>query len=207
MALAIRSLGADRGEWAQAMAAEYSVAEDDGRPLRFALGCLMGAWQMMLANAEGRFVLSSHAFSIGILVPVAGMLALAALFGFPFLAASDGIHGYLSGSGTHVMLLNAGSWALAPSLTLLMLLMALYHLPLAWWILDRDWERVGAANRFGAAIATTLTIMTCCAALDPTRLMVPLGIMAGEIGAISALAWWHEQLSGQGPFEAFDPSQ
>ncbi len=85
MALAVRSLGEHRIAWAQAMAAEFKAAEEDGRPLRFALGCLIGAWRMMPAHAEGRFVLASYALSLGVLIPVAAMLALAAAFGFPLL--------------------------------------------------------------------------------------------------------------------------
>lgn len=196
MALAARSLGSHRRAWAEAMTSELEAAEADGRPLRFALGCLVGAWRMMPTHAEGRFVLASHALALGIFIPVAATLAVAALFGFPFVAASDGIHFYLSGSGAHVLLLNDGNRSVAPSLSLLMLLMAAYHLPLAWWTLDRDWERVAAANCFGAAIMTTLTIVTSCMALDPTRLMLPVAVLAAELGAVSMLARWHDRLCG-----------
>jgi hypothetical protein len=176
------------------MAAELEVAEKEGRPLRFALGCLTGAWRMMPAHAEGRFVLTSYALSLAVLIPVAGMLMLAATSGFPFFASSDGVDGYLSGSGAHVLLLNAGNLTVAPSLTLLMLLMAALHLPLAWWVLDGDWDRVGAAGRFGAAIATTLLMVTSCAGLDASRLLLPIGVLAAEMGAIRALTRWHHRL-------------
>ena len=119
--LATRSLSADRSSWAQAMTAEFDVAEEDGRPLRFALGCLWCAWRMMPTHAEGRFVLASYALSIGLLMPVAAMLALAAAFGFPFVAPHNGLGGYLSSSGSHVVLLNEGSMVAATSLTLVML--------------------------------------------------------------------------------------
>lgn len=203
MALATRSLGAHRSAWAQAMTAELDAAKEDGRPFRFALGCLVGAWRMMPEHAEGRFVLTSHALTLGVLIPAATMLALAAAFGFPFVAASDGIGGYLSGSGAHVSLLNAGSRTVAPSLSLLMLLLAAFHLPLAWWTLDRDWERVAAASRFGAAIMTTLTIVTSCVALDATRLLLPIAALAIEFAAVSALAWWHARLFGGEAIEDF----
>ncbi len=178
------------------MAAELEAAEADGRPLRFALGCLAGAWRMMPNHAEGRFVLASYALTLGVLIPTAAMLALAAAFGFPFVEASEGIGGSLSGSGAHVLLLNDGSRTVAPSLTLAMLLLAICHLPLAWWILDRDWERVAAVGRFGAATATTLTIVTSCVALDATRLLLPIAALTVELATVSALAWWHARLFG-----------
>ena len=206
MALAARSLGAHRRAWAQAMAAELEVAEEGGRPLRFALGCLLGAWRMMPGHAEGQFVLTSYVLALGMLIPVATMLALAAASGFPFVAASDGIGGYLSGSGAHVLLLNAGSLTIAPSLTLLMLMLAACHLPLAWWTLDREWERVAAASRFGAAILTTLTIVTSCVALDPTRLLLPVAALAGELAAIWALVRWHARLVEREVIEDFIPA-
>lgn len=203
MAVAVRSLGAHRHAWAQAMATEFEVAKEDGRPFRFALGCLIAAWRTMPAHAEGRFMLASYALSLGILIPMAAMLALAAAFGFPFLAASDGIDGYLSGGGAHVLLLNDGSLFLAPSLTLLMMAMAALHLPLAWWMLDGDWDRVAAANRLGAAIAMTLAIVTSCAALNPTRLLLPIAALAAEMGMILVLTRWHQHLFGADAFDAF----
>lgn len=204
MELTARSLGAHRNAWAQAMAAELEAAEEDGHALRFALGCLMGAWRMMPTHTEGRFVLASYALSLGVLIPVAAMLALATASGFPFFEASHGVEGYLSGSGAHVLLLNAGNLIVAPSLILLMMLMAALHLPLAWWMLDRDWDRVAAANRFGAAAATTLTIVTSCAGLDPSRLVLPIGVLAAEMGAIWALTRWHQRLFGDDAVGAGD---
>nr|WP_294817847.1 hypothetical protein [uncultured Sphingomonas sp.] len=203
MALAVRGLGEHRIAWAQAMAAEFKAAEEDGHPLRFALGCLIGAWRMMPAHAEGRFVLASYALSLGVLIPVATMLALAAAFGFPFFTASDGVDGYLWGSGAHMLLLNDGNMIVAPSLTLLMMAMAALHLPLAWWVLDGDWDRVAAANRFGAAAATTLAIVTSLAALDPTRLLLPIAVLAAEMGMILVLTRWHQHLFGADAFDAF----
>jgi hypothetical protein len=198
MALAVQSLGEHRSAWAQAMVAEFKAAEEDGRPLRFALGCLIGAWWMMPAHAEGRFVLASYALLLGVLIPAAAMLALAAAFGFPFFAASNGVDGYLWGSGAHVLLLNDGNMIVAPSLTLLMVSMAALHLPLAWWMLDGNWDRVAAANRFGAAAATTLAIVTSLAALDPSRLFLPVAVLATEMATIRALMQWHQRLFGGG---------
>lgn len=194
MALTARSLGPRRSDWAWAMAAELEVAEEHGRPLRFAIGCLLGAWRTMLGHAEGRFTLVSHALAVGVILPVAGMLSVAAIFGFPFMAASDGLAGYLYGSGEHRLLLNVGNVIAAPSLLCLMLLTAALHLPVAWWILDRDWARVGMASRFGAAAVTTLAIVSGCAAIDPTSLILPIWVLAAETAAIFTLATWQTQL-------------
>ncbi|PCD01934.1 hypothetical protein COC42_10545 [Sphingomonas spermidinifaciens] len=194
MALTARSLGPRRSDWARAMAAELEVAEAQGHPLRFALGCLFGTWRTMLGDAEGRFTLVAHALAIGVVLPVAGMLSIAATFGFPFMAASDGLAGFLFGSGERTLLLNVGNMIAAPSLLFLMLLTAGLHLPVAWWILDRDWDRVGRASRFGAAAVTTLTIVSGCAAIDPTTLILPIWVLAAEIAAIFTLATWQSHL-------------
>lgn len=196
MALTAHSLGPRRSDWAWAMAAELEVAEAEGRPLRFAIGCLFGTWRTMLGDAEGRFTLVAHGLAIGVILPVAGMLSVAAIFGFPFMAASDGLAGYLYGSGRHTLLLNVGNLIAAPSLLCLMLLTAALHLPVAWWILDRDWGRVGMASRFGAAVVTTLTIVSGCAAIDPTTLILPIWVLAAETAAIFTLATWQSQLPG-----------
>ena len=77
-----------------------------------------------------------------------------------------------------------------------MMSMAALHLPLAWWMLDGDWDRVAAANRFGAAAATTLAIVTSLAALDPSRLLLPIAVLAAEIATIWALTRWYQRLFG-----------
>lgn len=191
VALATQSLGAHRSDWARAMTAELEAAEEDGRALRFALGCLWGAWRMLPGHAEGRFALASHTLAIGLLLPMATLLGLAAVFGFP--AAEAG--GFPPSGATPSSLLNAGNRAAASSLALATFALAALHLPLAWWVLDRDWRRVGAVHRMGAAIATTLTMFTACAALDATRLALPLLVLAGELAALQALARWHTRLT------------
>lgn len=84
-----------------------------------------------------------------------------------------------------------------------MLLLAACHLPLAWWILERNWERVADVSRFGAATATTLTLVTSCVALDATRLAVPIVAFALELAAMAALAWWHKRLLDREAMEDF----
>lgn len=188
--LAVRSLGLRHAAWGQAMIAEFDAAEADGRPLRFALGCLVGAWRTLPLHGEGRAMLTGYALALGIMLPVSAMLVTATLFGFPFVAASDGVAGFLTGSGRHVSLLNAGTQAVGPVLALVMLTLAGCHLPLAWWVLDRDWTRVAIVMRLGAAVMTTLAIMTACAMLNVGTLLLPIAAVLVELAAISAFAWW-----------------
>lgn len=194
LALAIRSLPAHRQVWAQAMAAEFESAEADGQSFSFALGCLYGAWRTLPDHGEGRFALANHAVVLGLLVPMATILMMAALFGFPCVEVSHGLLAFLTGDGAHSSLLTPGTYALAPALTLVMVLLTVGHLFLAWWALDRDWPRVAAAMRFNAASLTTLASVSWCIGLDGTPLFVPLGAWALEAIMLRLLAGWHSDI-------------
>lgn len=198
--LAVRSLGPHRSVWGQAMLAEFEAAEADGRPFSYAFGCLLGAWRTMPHHFAGRFALASHVVCLGIFLPVGAMLLVAAISGFPFVDAGDGISGFLLGTGTHASLLNPGTQMLAPAFGLMMLMLTACHLSLAWWVLDRNWERVAMTMSFGAATMTTLVIVTCCAALNLATLLLPLAALLVELSAVSALVWWHaERLETENP--------
>ncbi len=196
MALAMHGLGAHRQVWAQAMRAEFAVAEADGRPFRFAFGCLIGAWRTLPQHGEGRFALAGYGLSLALLLPVAGVLTMAALQGLPFGEASGGIGALLSGSGPYRSLLNPGTLAAGPALTLALLLLALCHLPVAWWVVEHDWPRVTAASCFGAAAMTTLAIATGCTTQHVDALLLPFALLMIEVVAVSALAWSHTVRSG-----------
>lgn len=128
LALAIRSLPAHRHVWAQAMAAEFEIAEVDGQSFSFALGCLYGAWQTMPDHGEGRFALASHAMVLGLLVPMVTISMVAALLGFPCVEVGNGLLPFLAGHGVHLSLLAPGTYAVAPALKLVMLLLTIGHL-------------------------------------------------------------------------------
>lgn len=196
MALAMHSMGAHRRAWSQAMLAEFTIAEADGRPFRFAFGCLIGAWRTLPGHVEGRFTLAGYGLSLGLLLPVAAMLTMAALLGLPFVDASDGMRGLLSGSGTYRSLLNPGNLAAGPALTLVLLLLALCHLPIAWWVVEHDWPRVATTLCFGAAVMTTLVIATGCTTQNLGALLLPFMLLAIEFAAVSALAWSHSAQFG-----------
>lgn len=188
LTLAVRSLGAHRQAWGQAMQAEFDEAEADGQPFRFACGCLLTAWRTMPDHAEGRYVLASHALTLVVLLPMGTLLATAALSGFPIVEASDGAAGFLRGSGTFRSLLDPGTQCLGPAMLLLVLLLAGCHALMAWWLLERDWRRIGTATCFCAAVMVSLMILMACAALHLAELAQPLAGLAVECGALGALA-------------------
>lgn len=190
LAVAMHSLGAHNRPWAQAMQGEFAVAEADGHGLRFAFGCLLGAWRMLPRHGEGRFALTCYALSLGVLLPTGVLLAKAALSGFPFVAASAGTAGFLWGQGTFRSLLDPGTQCLAPALMAPMLALAACHGLLAWWVLDRDWPRVVMASRLGAAAIVALVIVMACAGLSPAMLALPCLVLAAECAAVTALAAW-----------------
>ncbi|MEH3124134.1 MAG: hypothetical protein PGN16_19570 [Sphingomonas phyllosphaerae] len=203
LALAMQLLGSRRRNWALAMAYEFEIAARDGQAFRFAFGCLLGACRSLPHHAEGRFMLASYALVFGLFLPMATALSMAATAGFPFVEASDGIHGLMSGSGSYRLMLDAGTLALGPALTLVMLLLAACHLPAAWWVLDRDWHRVGTALHLAAAIMATLAIVTACAALDFAVLLVPFAALVAEAVAIAGLARFKDAGCAEEPAAIF----
>jgi hypothetical protein len=156
------------------MQAEFEEAEANGQPLRFAFGCLLAAWRTMPDHAEGRYKLASHALAVLVLVPMGTLLATAALSGFPIVEASDGAAGFLRGSGTFRSLLDPGTQCLGPAMLLLVLLLAGCHALMAWWLLERNWRRIGTATCFCAAVMVSLVILMACAALHLAALAQPL---------------------------------
>jgi hypothetical protein len=191
LVLAAHSLGVHRRAWAEAMVAEFDAAEEDRRPLVFALGCLAAAWRTLPQHAEGRSALARHGVAFGLLLPVSAALILAAFHGLPFVEGRGGLAGLVSGRGPSASLLNAGSQAIAPALTLAMLQLAACHVPLAWWVLEQDWRRVTTAACGGAATMATLLLVTACAALNVVAILQPGLVLALELAAVTVLARWH----------------
>lgn len=195
MALATRSLGARGRTWALAMQGELEVAIEEGRPLSFALGCLLAAWRALPAEREGRFVLAAHAVVLGLIVPVGALSTWSALLGYPYMAVGPaGVGDFLAAGGTRLPLLNDGDWAVAPAMTLLVLALAIGQLLLAWFLLERDWARVGAVARFGAATLVTLVVVAGLLTLGTIRLLWPVTGLLAEALAVLALARWHDRL-------------
>lgn len=203
LALAMQLLGSRRRGWALAMAAEFEMAARDGQAFRFAFGCLLAACRSLPDHAEGRSTLAGYALAIGLFLPMATALSMAAVSGFPFVEASDGIHGLVSGTGSYRLMLDAGSMALGPALTLVTLVLAVCHVPAAWWVLERDWQRVGTILRLAAATMATLAIVTACAALNAAALLIPFAALVAEAAAVAGLARLDEARSAEEPATVF----
>lgn len=204
VALAARSLGSRRSGWAAAMEAELDAAVEDGRSLRFALGCLFAAWRTLAAEREGRAALAAHALALGFILPTAAVSLLSAWCGFPYLGAGRaGLRGLVTGTSEQLPLLNAGNWCAAPPLTLLVLALAVGHVALAWLLLERDWTRVHAVGRFNAAALTSLAIITALLGLGVRPMLLPLVAFVTETLAVLALVHGSggigEDASAEGP--------
>lgn len=191
MTLAIAGLGDRNREWGLAMQGEFEAAIDDGRPLFFAFGCLLGAWRMRLADPDGRFALASYALAVGLILPLASVLAVGAIVGFPYLDfAQDNVVGILAVDGAPTTLLDDGNRAAASSLSMVVFLLAGTSVLIAWAILDRNWVRVAAVERLTMAATLTLLMFIALLRFDETRMILPiLGFVAQHVVVLTLMRW------------------
>lgn len=195
MALAICCLGEHRREWALAMRAEFEAAAADGKPLPFAIGCLVAACRELLTHEEGRFVLTNYALALGLMLPMAALQIGCAVLGLPFLyPGEDGLRGALVEGGAQEILLRSVYQAAVPSLSILLLLLGLGHLRIAWLMLERDWSRVTRMGMLALAAAATLVIFMGALFLDGTQALLQAAVLAIELATVSVVAQWHAQL-------------
>lgn len=191
MALAIAGLGERNREWGLAMQGEFEASIDDGRPLFFAFGCLLGTWRMRLADPDGRFALASYALAVGLILPLASVLAVGAIVGFPYLDfAQDNVVGILAIDGAPTTLLNDGNRAAASSLSMVVFLLAGTSVLIAWAILDRNWVCVAAVERLTVAATLTLLVFVGLLGFDETRMVLPiLGFVAQHVVVLMLMRW------------------
>jgi hypothetical protein len=195
LTLAAHTLGERNAVWAQAMRAELDTAIDDHGALRFASGCLLAAWRELPRLSDGRLVLASNALAIGLIVPLAALWLWIGVLGFPYLAFGDiGFWDFLVGRSEQIPMLLVGEWALAPALTLVILLQSAGQLLLAWFLLERNWTRVAAVARFNAATLTSLVIVTGMLGVTGIGILLGIAVLITETLAVLALAWWHDHL-------------
>lgn len=195
MTLASCCFGDHRRDWALAMEAEFEAAAEDGKPLGFAIGCLITALREMPTHAEGRFALANHALALGLIVPMASMLITGVMIGFPYLSPNHfGVYGLVAGSHVQEPLFHDGNRAAVPSLAALVFLLGVGHFLIAWVLLDRDWTRVFMMAKLNAAMAVTLVSLMGVLFLDDTRALVQAAALAVELTAVSMLARWHHRL-------------
>lgn len=195
MALAVCCLSESRREWSLAMQIEFETVVVEGKPLSFAIGCLAAAGREMLTREEGRFVLTSYALALCLMIPMAALQIGCAVLGLPYLyAGQGGLRGALLEGGSQEALLRGVYQAAVPSLSLLLLLLGLGHLRIAWAMLERDWSRVRRAGTLTLAAAATLIIFMGTLFLDSRQAVLQAAVLTIELATLSVVTRWHAQL-------------
>lgn len=193
MVIALSCLGSSRSGWGLSMLAEFKVATAEGRPLPFSLHCLIIALREMPTHAEGRMTLARYGLVLGIILPLAAMLFTGALAGYPFIDLpnifSVQTHAGINWAPVGV---NDGNRFSVNTLAFLILLLSARHVLVCWFVLERDWVRAAAVQRFGAAVVMTLIGFTGLIMLELTSVILPAAAFAIELIAVTALARWHD---------------
>lgn len=194
MALAMACMGDDRRDWAAAMTAEFEVAAVDGRAMSFAAGCLFAAARQLVVSAHGRFVMTSYAVALGIMLPVAALQIACAVFGLTYLY--PGNHG-LSGAmieGMSTVWMRGFYQSAGPMLALLQLAIGIAHLRVAWLLLEREWA---AATRWAVrtlAVSTTLILFMGALFIDVRQAAIMGVVVAFEFAILLILSSRHADL-------------
>lgn len=201
MVLTGRCLGEERRAWALAMEAEFDAAEEDGRSLAFAVGCLSVAWREMPRLAVGRLVLANHALALGLLIPVA-------FFQFAYAiglcTGPGGPYGLVAAAaGSQDDLLVQPQLSAIPALLMLWVILGIGHLRLAWVLLDCDWGRVVKTLALIGSATLTLLVVMKLLSLDATSLLPQAAALAVELAFILAGARWHARLFPDATPEAY----
>lgn len=192
MTLAECCLGTGRREWALAMRSEFDMAVAAGKPLAFASGCLLAAVREMPRHEEGRFVLTNHLLTLGLLIPIAGLQLLCAVgAAFP---KGGALYAVAQAGSTQAAYQADAYRAAVPLLLGLWLIMCVGHLRLAWAMLESDWQRVIRIGSLISAGAVTLLIFTGVLLVGDARELLQVGILPIELAAIAALARWQTRL-------------
>ena len=146
---------------------------------------------MRLSDPDGRFAPASYALAVGLILPLASVLAVGAIVGFPYLDfAQDNVVGILAIDGAPTTLLNDGNRAAATSLSMVVFLLAGTSVLIAWAILDRNWVRVAAVERLTVAATLTLLVFVGLLGFDETRMVLPiLGFVAQHVVVLMLMRW------------------
>ena len=175
------------------MQAEFEAAVDDGKPLVFAIGCLVAAWRDMVKQGEGRLVLAKYALAFGLLIPMAA-LQLEQAIGFSLFLGEGLPHGMLGAGADQNPYLIWSQNSAVPTLLILWLLLAMAHLCLAWGLVEGDWSRVVKFGALIGAATITLSLFAGVLMLDLSPLMAQGAELGVELAAIVATARWHARL-------------
>ena len=195
MKLALAGMGSHRGEWAEAMRAEFDVAQEAGDGLAFAYGCLTAAWHEMPRHPEGRLALSRYACAIGLILPTAAILLAGLWCGYPWVEPpyAGAIADFAKVPTGMPTTIYAGNAAAMTGIATLLLLRIAGLLLVAWFVADADWERAGIMQRAGAAATITLTLFSAVAFADLTCVVLPLLAVGIELLSIPELQRWHDR--------------
>ncbi len=194
MALADRCMSESRREWGQAMQAEFAAAIEDGHSLSFAIGCLWSALRQMPKEEEGRFVLTSYALALFIMIPMAAVQIGWAFFSLQDLFAEDkGLRASLTPG--QAMVVASAYQAAVPSLTILLLSSSAGQLRIAWMMLERDWSRVTSTGMAILAAMVTLILFMSSVFLDAGQALALTAVLATELAVLMGLSCWHAELN------------
>lgn len=195
LAIATACMGEDRQIWSRAMNAEYHAAAAEGQALSFAAGCLVAAWREMLTSVQGRFVLTSYAVALGIMVPMAAIEIGCAVLGLPYLYPDQrGLSGALLVGGSHEPLLRHTYLSAIPALALLQLGAGAGHLRLAWSLLDRDWPGALRWSIWTLAAMITLVIFMGVFFLDSRQALMQGCVIGIELAMLLVIIRRHAEL-------------
>ena len=196
MTLAHRCLGEEGRSWAEAMAAEFETAAEDGHPLSFAAGCFHAALRSMPTCNEGRFLLTSYAVALILILPIAAVEISMVVTGLPHLFSEQAQWG--GGMSRGQMLLIGNTFMVAwPSLALLLLVSGAAQLRLAWLILECDWQRAVSTGIAFLSATMTLALVLGCLLVDIRQAVILSAVLGIEMVAISGLGSWHADLAAR----------
>lgn len=189
-------LGERNRDWAVAMEAELDTAIADGAPLQFASGCLVAAVRGLLTAEEGRFLLTSYAVVLGVLLPMAALQIGCALFGLPYLyPGQHGLAGAMIDGGPQEGLLRGVYQSAIPTLALLQLLIGLGHVRIAWVVLERDWAAALRSGSLSLSASATLVAFMSVLFIDGRQALLQGAVLAIELATIAIVARWHAQFA------------
>lgn len=187
VAAASAALGQRNRNWGIAMRAELEVAAENGRPLRFAVGCLCAAVLQLPRHSEGRFGLTAYTLALTLLAPMGAIQIGSVFLGSPQLLPH-------TDDGPLSTLTVTAYQAAAPALILLTLFMGFGHLRLAWLLLERDWSRATSIGALSMAMAAALVTLLGALFLNVDEALHRSALLGLELAAIYGLSKWHSDL-------------
>lgn len=98
-----------------------------------------------------------------------------------------------------MLLLTPWNRGFAPALALLIYALVAGHLVMPWFILERDWSRVGMMARVNGAATVTLFLFTGALFLDVAFMLLPAIGLAVELICAWLLYNWQAHIFADAP--------